>query len=113
MTITGNLGIETRVRMAVVLSEKIGPSEEVTMVLKNVQKELQKSKIIEGRNRAIHGHRFADPDDPAAELIVMHRGKDAGRKIKRTDNELFQIGKDIADLHKPLLEVLKKEGLLR
>lgn len=106
LSLTGRLDIEVRAKLAVELCEEQGKPDQVVKELKKVQKELQASKIIERRNRAIHGHRFRDPDDPAAEFVVVHRGKDAGLRIKRTDAELAQIGKDIAGLHKPLLAAM-------
>lgn len=26
----------------------------------------------------MHGYRFTNPDDPASEFVMVHRGKDAG-----------------------------------
>ena len=98
LSVTGGLSIEARARLAAKLCAKQGKSDKVTKELETVRRELQASKIIEQRNRAIHGHRFPDPNDPAAEMVVIHRGKDAGRKIKRTDAELAHHR--IQDTHK-------------
>ncbi|MCF4098614.1 hypothetical protein [Maritalea mediterranea] len=106
LSVTGRLDIEARAKLAVEICEERGKPDSVINELKNVRKELQASRIIERRNQAVHGHRFSDPDNPAAELVVVHRGKNAGAKIKRADNELAQLGKDIAALHKPLMEAM-------
>ncbi len=111
LAVTGRLDIEARANLAVELCEKLGKPLNVVEELKRVRRELQASKIIERRNRAIHGHRFSNPDDPASEFVTVHRGKDAGMKIKRTDAELAQIGKDIASLHKPLFTAMTKAGM--
>lgn len=106
LKVTGRLDIELRAKLAVELCEELGKPSQVVAELKRVRGELQASNIIERRNRAIHGHRFPDPDDPAAEYVVVHRGKYAGTKVKRTDAELAQLGKDIAELHKPLMAAM-------
>lgn len=111
LSVTGSLNIEARVKLAVELCEKQGKPKQVVEELRRVRTELQSSKIIERRNRAIHGHRFPNPDDPASEFVVVHRGKDAGLKIKRTDTELAQIGEDIASLHKPLFTAMTDVGM--
>lgn len=111
LSVTGRLDIEARAKLAVELCEEQGKPIHVVNELKKVRKKLQASNIIERRNRAIHGHRFADPNDPAAEFVVVHRGRDAGVKIKRTDTELAQIGKDIATLHKSLLEAMEAANM--
>ena len=111
LVITGSLNIEARVKMAIGLCEKRGKSPEVIAQLKHVQKALQSEKIIERRNKAIHGNRFPCPDDPAAEMVTIHRGKDAGKKIKRPDSELSQLGQEIAGLHKPLLAAMQSAGM--
>ncbi|WP_339854159.1 hypothetical protein [Roseovarius nubinhibens] len=111
LSVTGSLNVEARARLAVELCEKQGKPKQVVDELRRVRKELQASKVIERRNRAIHGHRFPNPDDPASEFVVVHRGKDAGVKLKRTDAELAQIGKDIADLHQPLFAVMADVGM--
>ena len=103
LSITGSLDVEMRAKLAVELCVEQGKPDQVIQELKKIQKELQSSKIIERRNRAVHGHRFADPDDSGSELVIVHRGKDAGIKLKRTDAELAQIGHDIAALHTPLM----------
>jgi len=77
-----------------------------------VKKELNSGKIIQRRNHAIHGNRWLIPNDPASELIIVHRGKNAGKPIKRSDNELAQLGKDIAKIHKQLFKTLKSANLL-
>jgi hypothetical protein len=106
LSVTGRLDIEARAKLAVELCEEQGKPIHVVNELKKVRKELQTSNIIERRNRAIHGHRFADPNDPAAEFVVVHRGKNAGVKIRRTDAELAQVGKDIAALHRSLQKAM-------
>jgi len=106
LSVTGRLDVEMRAKLAVELCEEQSKPNQVVVELKRVRRELQASNIIERRNRAIHGHRFADPNDPAAEFVVVHRGKDAGTKIKRTDTELAQLGKDIAELHQPLMAAM-------
>lgn len=111
LVVTGSLGIEARSKMAVELCKKLGAPDEVVSELKNVRKNLQALKIVERRNHAIHGHRFPDPDDPAAEFVIIHRGKNAGIKIKRADGELAKIGTDIADLHKPLYKAMVAAGM--
>jgi len=111
LSVTGSLNIEARARLAVELCEKQGKPKQVVEELRRVRKELQASKVIERRNHAIHGHRFPNPDDPASEFVVVHRGKDAGVKIKRTDAELAQVGKDIAALHTPLFAAMADAGM--
>jgi hypothetical protein len=106
LSVTGRLDVEVRAKLAVELCEEQGKSKQVVIELKKVQKALQTSKIIERRNRAIHGHRSADPEDPAAQFVVVHRGKNAGIKLKQTDSDLAQIGEDIAALHKPLFAAM-------
>lgn len=112
LSLTGRLDIEARAKLAVELCEEQGKPDQVVKELKKVRKELQASKIIERRNQAIHGHRYPDPEDPAAEFVVVHRGKNAGIKIKRTDAELAQIGKDIAALHKPLIAAMTSAQMI-
>ncbi|WP_150120879.1 MULTISPECIES: hypothetical protein [unclassified Sulfitobacter] len=106
LKVTGRLDIEMRAKLAVELCQELGKPGPVVDELKKVRRELQASHIIERRNSAIHGHRFPDPDEPGAEIVVVHRGKDAGIKIRRTDAQLAQLGKDIASLHKPLLAAM-------
>ena len=97
LSVTGSLNVEARARLAVELCEKQGKPKQVVDELRRV--------------RTIQGHRFPNPDDPASEFVVVHRGKDAGVKLKRTDAELAQIGKDIADLHQPLFAVMADVGM--
>jgi len=111
LSLTGSLNIEDRAKLATELCCKQGKPDKVVEELKKVRKELKASRIIERRNRAIHGHRFPDPNDPASEFVVLHRGKDAGIKKKRSDTELAQIGKDIAALHKPLFAAMTDAGM--
>lgn len=112
LIVTGGLNIENRVGTAVALAEKMGQPTAVTDALKHVRKELQASKIIQRRNLAVHGHRFPHPEREDAELVEIHRGKDAGQAITRADSELRELGKDIANLHKTLMSVLQDHELL-
>ena len=113
LIVTGGLNIESRVGTAVALAEALGQPDELIEALKRVRKELQSSKIIQRRNLTIHGNRFLHPDREDAELVEIHRGKSAGKPKTRADSELSELGKEIAGLHRPLMNVLRKHRLLQ
>jgi len=108
---TANLNIKERAQAALAECKKQSKPDNICDALQRICKSFKMGDIIDRRNQAIHGHRFSDPDDPAAEIVVMHRGEIAGKRVKRRDAELAQLGRDISDLHKPLMEALTSNGM--
>lgn len=108
--VTGGLDIRPRVKMAIDLAESLRAPAELIDALKSVRKKVE-SDLNDRRNRAIHGHRFIDPDDPSLELVVTHRGKNAGKFLGQSNKDLADLGRDIAAAHKELHAVLNSLGI--
>ncbi len=108
--ITGGMNILPRVNLALNLARHLKAPQQAQKALKETRKALQKG-LDERRNRVVHGHRFLDRADPQAEFVEMHRGKNAGVKVRQTNKDLAQLGRDIADTARALHQAMLESGV--
>ena len=105
--VTGGLDIRPRLNMAINLARELQAPKGAIDALLLTREALDKG-LDQRRNTAVHGHRIAHPNDPAAELVEVHRGKGARKRRPQTNADLTQLGKDIKQLADDLLDGLNK-----
>lgn len=92
--------IQSRLNLAIALSKHLNAPHEAFEALNTLRDKLQKNKLLERRNKAIHGHRLLDPEDPSNELVEVSSGKGKNQKVPQSNDDLAKLGKEIADAHK-------------
>lgn len=104
--LTGGTSIRPRVDLAVKLSIHLQAPKLATSTLKEVQTRLQKG-LEDRRNRAVHGRRQLDANNPSIDHVEMLRGSKKGLH-PQSNADLAKLGNDIADaaslLHQAMLE---------
>ena len=105
--LTGGLLMRPRVNMATKLAKHLSAPQKVIAALTEVHSALE--VLEEKRNKAVHGVRFANLNDPASEYFEMHRGK-KGRHLE-TNDSLRELAQDLANLGTRLYSELNQSGL--
>jgi hypothetical protein len=109
--LTGGLDIQPRVNMAIALARHLNAPRGLVTALVEVRTALNKD-LVYRRNRAIHGHRRPDPNEPASELVEVHRGKGDRTRHPQTNDDLVKIVDDTNDLFNVLYDALRADDIL-
>lgn len=108
--ISSGLDILPRTNMALALAHHLTAPRSLVDGLKAVRRDLQDGKkLLERRNRAVHGHRQLHPS-PDREIFNVYRGKGAGA-IEQTNADLHRIGNDIAETATEFYQVMVDAGM--
>jgi len=108
--VTGGLDIKPRVNMAINLGHHLRAPKEAIQALIDVRTALD-DDLITKRNRAVHGHRLLDPDDPTADLVEVHRGKGDRKRSPQTNQDLRALGIHVKAVADALKEKLDSSGV--
>ncbi|MCF6292731.1 MAG: hypothetical protein L3J04_04980 [Robiginitomaculum sp.] len=105
--------IQARINLSLALANHLNAPKDAVDAIKELRTKLQKEKILDRRNMAIHGHRVLDSNDARGELVEVHFGKGKHQKISQTNETLATLGKGIASSHKKLHEKMLSSGVFK